>query len=138
MVEQDAEATAETVQVVPVNVNAPVAEPSHGAERQDGDGCGCQQPKPKHDKPANGGRHEGDVEQSNDASSSAAAGNVAIVEQTVEQTAQGHQPPAKHDDKQGREPGKDRDQATAASRPPTRSIRTPTPTRRPCSWCRST
>ena len=42
-VEQDAEATAETVQLVPVNVNAPLAEPStDGAGGQDG--CGCQPP----------------------------------------------------------------------------------------------
>ena len=141
VVSQDAAATAETVQVVPVNVNAPVAEPSMNGQDGKGDGCGCEPtPKPKHDKPAQE-RSAGDVEQANDASSSAAAGNVAIVEQTVEQTAAGGQAPApaKHDDKQDRpRPG----QGSRRQRRPvghaTRSIRTPRPTPRPCRSCRST
>src|SRR5688572_3107815 len=58
-VTQDASAAAETTQLVPVNANVPVAVASPGAG--------------------------GDVEQSNDASSEAAAGNAAVADQSAAQ-----------------------------------------------------
>ncbi len=85
-VDQDATAHAKTVQLVPVNLNAPL---SQGGPSTDDPGCGCNG-KGKDGKGKPHARRGGDVSQSNRATSGAWAGNLAVVGQDIDQTGNGN------------------------------------------------
>ncbi len=88
-VDQDATAHAKTVQLVPVNLNAPVAKPKPQP------GCGCEPQRDTGKDKGTGkgkpyGHRGGDVNQSNRATSGAWAGNLAVVGQDIDQTGNGN------------------------------------------------